>query len=276
MDNWDVKFEDAIDRLSDSDKHKAGILLSIIPGREEWKEFKNCCRAAWPEWHNKLADYKYCLIVLFAGIAFFEYDDNEFWPHFSRAVGVQDLPANQQSEINSKFAKFASEIGLKVLQHEHSRDYVGTAVYFAGIPLSLWGHFINICEWALWQEEWNSYSEEDWEEIVRRRTGSIPRLHNFLISNRQTATDYIFSMLDARKLLSNDFRLTLADLKPNSILRDEYLEDIPETVEFLRRYNPESLLKDKIRLIWNHDKYSFDLQLPGIASNKRFFRKICG
>jgi hypothetical protein len=139
MDNWDVKFEDALDRLQESDKHNAGILLPIIPKRKEWEEFKNCCRAAWPEWHNKLADYKFCLIILFTGIAFFDYDDSEFWPHFSCAVGVNDLPANQQTEFNSKFAKYASELGLKVLQHEHSRDYVGTAVYYAGIPLSFWG-----------------------------------------------------------------------------------------------------------------------------------------
>jgi len=268
MDKWDVKFEDSLDRLQESDKHKAGILLPIVPKRADWEQFKNCCKDAWPVWRNKLADHKFCLIALFTGVAFFEYDDNTFWPHFNRAVGVQDIPANQQTKINEKFAKFICELNLEVRQNDRGKDYVDTAVYYAGVPLSLWGHFISICEWALWQEDWNRYCDQDWKEIVKRRTGNIPRLYNFLLSNRETAHSYIQAMLDARRLLLNDHKLTLDVLKSKTILRDEYLEDIPETAEFLRPSNPDSLLKDKIRLVWNDANYGFDLQLPGVAANK--------
>jgi hypothetical protein len=148
MDNWDIKFEDALDVLSESDKHKAGILLPVVPKRADWEQFKNCCKEAWPTWRDKLADHKFCLIALFTGLAFFEYDDNTFWPHFNRAVGVQDIPANQQTKINEKFAKFICELNLEVRQNDRGKDCVDTAVYYAGVPLSLWGHFISICEWV--------------------------------------------------------------------------------------------------------------------------------
>ena len=57
-------------------------------------------------------------------------------------------------------------------------------------------------------------------------------------------------MLDARELLRDDPTLTLSALKEVCRLRREYFEEVPETADFLREDDPESLFADQARLSW--------------------------
>ena len=43
---------------------------------------------------------------------------------------------------------------------------------------------------------------------------------------------------------------------------------MPETAEFLRPTNPESLIRDRAQLIWNEQSARIGLYLPGIQQNK--------
>lgn len=51
-------------------------------------------------------------------------------------------------------------------------------------------------------------------------------------------------------------------------LRSEYFEEVPETAEFLRPRDPESLIRDRAQLIWDEHKARIVLYLPGIQQNK--------
>ena len=66
-------------------------------------------------------------------------------------------------------------------------------------------------------------------------------------ANRTTATEFIQEMLDARLMLRSDPKLTIYDLIQALILRREYFEEVPETANFLRENDPESLFSDRAR-----------------------------
>jgi hypothetical protein len=201
-------------------------------------------------------------------LAFYDYDENRFWPQFAKAVGSKPLPDSQQGEINRAFARAAESCGLKIRRREGGTDYVGSAVYHIGIPLSLWDGFLEICEWTLWQDNWKGLSDEEWAEAATKRAGSRTRLRNFLLDNREVASAFIQEMHDARKILMKEQHLTIGDLKQACLLRQEYFDEVPETAEFLRPANPESLFQDRARLVWDEQRSRVSLYLPAVARDK--------
>ena len=100
---------------------------------------------------------------------------------------------------------------------------------------------------------------EEWEENIGKRTGSRLRLTKFLIENREAASFFIKEILEAREILIEDENLTIDDIAQASLLRAEYFEEVPETAEFLRPKNPESLFQDRAKLIFNEDRYDISL-----------------
>ncbi len=262
-DYWESRFAQQFSKVEN--KQKPGVLLSLIPSRDEWPEFRDFVRQEWcyeEGYYSIRRERPHCFVALLGGVAFYEYEEHRFWPHFAEQVGGTSIPASKQHEINTDFVRVAMQLGLKML----GKDYVGSAVYQIGIPLSLWQHFLKFCEWAWSNEEWQTLSSIDWERVVEKRIINIPRLRNFLVGNREDATAFTQEILDARLKLSEDEKLTLNDLKQASVLRQEYFDEVPETAEFLRPSNPDSLFQNRAKLYW--DEGRINLHLPAVANDK--------
>jgi hypothetical protein len=272
LDIIEIDFGKSFQDIDETRRQRAGALLPIIPNREKWEDFVAAVKTEWHVWRRDLIKYQKCLVILYGGLAFYEYDENTFWPQFYKAVGSDQLPANQQTEINIAFSKSAEGLGLKIRQSNKGTEYVGSAVYYIGIPLSLWEGFLDICEWARvrteWREDWEELKDEEWAETVDKRAGGRKRLKNFLIDNREAATAFIKEILDARQILSKNRDYTISDLKQACFLRPEYFDEVPETAEFLRPENPESLFQDRVRLICNLQHCRISLHLPAVKKDK--------
>ena len=262
--DWENRFREDIEKIDGSQRQKAGALLPVVPDRKDWSEFLGLMKTFWK---RAVDDSPCCLLILYGGLAFYEYDANKFWPQFQEAVET-NLPSAEQEGINRAFAGAARKYNLKIRQRPNSTDYVGSAVYHIGIPLSLWDDFLEICEWALVHDNWAELSDEEWSEVATRRSGGRKRLRAFLLDNREAASDLILEMHAARKKLIEDQRLTISDLQQVSLLRQEYFDEVPETAEFLRPQDPDSLIQDRARLVWDEDQARLSLQLPAVANNK--------
>ena len=206
LNDWEDRFRVEIEKIDKSKRQAAGALLPVIPNHEDWNEFLGLMKKFW---RRAVDDFPCCLLILYGGLAFYKYDKGEFWPQFAEAVESGRLPTNQQSEINQAFAKAIRYYDLKIRQRLDSRDYVGSAVHHIGVPLSLWDDFLEMCEWALWRDNWTELSDEEWSEVVIKRSGGRTRLKNFLLDNRETASDFIKEMHAARKRLTEDQHLTI-------------------------------------------------------------------
>ena len=243
-------------------------LLSVVPDRNAWDTFLICIRGEGKNWKSQLPRCPASLLMLYCGLAFYEYDENRFWPQFAKVVGSDELPANQQSEINSAFATAVRQFGMELKLRGNGTDFVGSAVNLIGIPLSLWDGFLEVCDWALWRSDWRSLSSEEWAEMVEKRSGSRTRLRRFLIENRESASASNKDVLDAREILLADPQLTIGDIARASILRQEYFDDVPETADFLRPQDPDSLFRFRVRLIWDEQRQNISLLLPAISRDK--------
>ena len=98
------------------------------------------------------------------------------------------------------------------------------------------------------RDDWTGWSDEKWSEIAIKRAGGRTRLRNFLLDNREAASDFIQEMHKARKSLSEDQSLKISDLQQASLLRQEYFDEVPETAEFLRPEDPDSVIPAGARL----------------------------
>ncbi len=266
--NWEKNFSDLVQNTELIARAKAGVLLSVIPNHTQWEDFLRTVRTEWKMWRKDLSQNPACVLMLYCGLAFYEYEDNRFWPQFSKSIGSMLLPPNRQNECNDAFAKGVQHFGLKLKDRGIGTDYVGSAVLYIGIPLSLWSGFLDICEWALWRKDWKTLSDEEWKEAIQKRTGGRVRLKRFLIDNRTSASSFLQDMLDARSILTSDPSLTINNIAQASILRIEYFDEVPETAEFLRPKNPDSLFRDHARIIWAEQRKQICLQLPAVARDK--------
>ncbi|MCK5243462.1 hypothetical protein KAR34_13520 [bacterium] len=265
---WEQDFERSFQASTPSDWRKAGGILSLIPNRADWDCFIETVKKDWDNWKVNLLQYKNCLIILYDGLAFYEYGENRFWPQFAKTLGKEVLPSNLINEINKKFAKAAKNHGLKILQRNNRMDFNGSAVYHIGIPLSLWDGFLDICEWALWRNNWKLLLDDEWEKTITKLAGSRVRLRIFLIENREAASMLIQEVIDARKILTEDQKLSISDISQATTLRIEYFEEVPETAEFLRLDNLESLYRGRAILTWNDQRGIISLYLPAIDKDK--------
>jgi hypothetical protein len=259
IDDLERVCHERIDTVPRESRNKAGALLPIVPERADWDVFQQRVRESWRGWEYYPSRYPCVLLTLYAALAFHEYEDATFWPQFCRAVGAAALPTNRQAEINEAFERATRHAGLTILEHGGHREFVGSAVFFIGVPLSLWDGFLGICDWALWHQGWEQLAEPGWRELMIRRCGGRVRLRQFLVGNRQAASEFIKGMIEARGLLTDDHSLRLSDLAQRSILRREYFDEVPETAEFLRPEDPDSLLADRPRLIWRRDRIALHL-----------------
>lgn len=266
--DWERQVAPQLQAIEPSARSKGAALLPLVPSFTDWDEFKAAIKSEWATWKKDLLRYPTSLVLLYAGLAFYEYDDNTFWPHFAEAVGSGTLLANQQQEINGSFATAAKHFGLLLKLRGKGTDFVGSAVNYIGVPLSLWDGFLTICEWALWRKDWKGLADADWAAAIDKRSGSRRRLKNFLTDNRELATNLVQDVLDVREILAANPDLTLDGIAQASILRTEYFEEVPETADFLRPDNPESLFQGRARIVWNEQRKNIAVQLPGISRDK--------
>jgi hypothetical protein len=265
IDRWERKFSGTIGScLAPRADNYAGVLLPAIPKRAEWEEFCGTVRAEWPKWKDHLNVSPACLVMLFCGLAFFEYEDGRFWPEFSRVVGGRP----RQDEINKAFEHCALHFGLRVRRRLTDTDYVGSAIYFAGIPVAVWGDFLPICHWALWNQGWEHTSDDQWRNEMDRRCGGHVRLKRFLVDNRQLATTFLCKMIAVRRLLSEKPESAASGLPANDLIRREYLEEVPETAEFLSPKDPERLTQDRVSVAFDRSRECIDLRVPAVDQAK--------
>jgi len=263
---WEDRFEKDMERIRPNDRARAGALLPVVPSPHDWSNFLEAVEAEWPTWLRGLGEKPHCLIVLYGGLAFYEYEEGRFWPQFQAALGGTTIPPSRQTEINETFVSAADRLGFRIIRHETWTESVGSAVYQIGIPLSLWDGFLDICEWALWRPDWKCLAPLEWSEAVSRRAGGRRRLATFLRESREVTAERIQEMLDARRWLTEDKSLTIDDIKQACFLRPEYFDYVPETADFLRPTNPASLLAHRPRVVWNAERWRLSLHVPGVAA----------
>jgi hypothetical protein len=268
LSDWEQQLTRKLAEVDPASRVKAAALLPIVPSLLDWDEFKASVKAEWTTWKRELLRYRACLLMLYSGIAYYEYDENTFWPQFAEAAGSEPLPANRQQEINGEFGEAAKFFVLPVKRRGNGTDFVGSAVHYIGVPLSLWDGFLAMCEWALWRKDWKSLTDDDWAEAVNKRSGSRRRLKNFLTYNRELASDLIQDMLDVREILAANEDMTLDGIAQASILRAEYFDEVPETADFLRPGNADSLFQGRARIVWNERHNRISVQLPGVNREK--------
>lgn len=266
-------YRERIKSIPDSGRQRAGALLRCVPDRTEWEELQQMLKNS--PWAVELTvqpgnPFPYLLLVLYAGVAFHEYKDATFWPQFCRVVGLSSLSPTRKRKLNGNFAQAAKAAGFPIIQNDAGCSFVGTAVFFIGVPVFLWDEFLIVCEWALYCKDWKNFSDDQWREELQKRFGRWKRLLKFLIENRKAAAGFIQEMLDARKMLTEDDQLNLSDIRQASILRPEYFEEVPETAEFLRPNNPESLLQRRPRLLWRDNRIA--IHLPPVSEEDAAWR----
>ena len=266
-------YRECIENIPHNMRQRAGALLGCVPDRTEWEELQQMLKNS-PWAVGPMAQpgnpFPYLLLVLYAGVAFHEYKDATFWPQFCRVVGLSSLSPNRKQKFNESFARAADAADLPILKNDAGCSFVGTAVFFIGVPVSLWDEFLIICEWVLYRKSWENFSDDQWQAELENRFGRWKRLVKFLTENRQAATEFIQEMLDARKMLTEDAQLKLSDIRQASILRPEYFEEVPETAEFLRPNDPESLLQRRPRLLWRDNRMA--IHLPPVAEEGAVWR----
>ena len=81
--DWEERFREEIEKIDESQRQKAGALLPVVPDREKWNEFLDLMKKFWK---RALDDFPCCLLILYDGLAFYEYDANRFWPQFRKIV----------------------------------------------------------------------------------------------------------------------------------------------------------------------------------------------
>lgn len=264
--NWETKFMAQVD--SGTACEKAGAWLPMVPSHEEWEEFLVSVRQEWAGWLWDLGQYEDCLLMLYEGVAFFFYEGGAFWEAFGMATtGSREAPAPQrQSAINRQFERLCSKYNLPIHRHPGHTSFVGSAVYHVGIPIKVWSGFVAVCEWAWYCAEWKSMPAESWEQ----RVGMLvpPRLRRFLCDNRDTAAKWIEEVHDVRRILDENPTWGLSDIKEASFLRPEYFDEVPETADFLRERDPDSLFRDRPRLSWSDRSGEISVQLPAVDREK--------
>lgn len=184
-------------------------------------------------------------------------------------MGLNSLSPNRQKKLNDSFSR-AANADLPIIRNAAGCSFIGTAVFFIGVPISLWDEFLIVCEWALYRKGWENLSDDQWQKKLEKRFARWKRLAKFLTDNRQEATEFIQEMLDARKMLTEDAQLNLSDIRQASILRPEYFEEVPETAEFPRPNDPESLLQRRPRLLWLDNRIA--IHLPPVSDESAAWR----
>jgi hypothetical protein len=79
---WDQEFASALqEKCPKTERNRAGVFLSVIPNRQIWNEFLTSAQSQVNFWTSRPDVFPNAVLLLYAGLAFYEYDDNVFWPY---------------------------------------------------------------------------------------------------------------------------------------------------------------------------------------------------
>ena len=158
------------------------VLFPLWSGTD-WENYLDFIRREWR--FGRITEFPFCLLTLYAGVAFHNYESGDFWKPFAAAIGVESISPSKYTYLNDYFVYRAKEIGLETLTNSRGNDFVGTAIFQIGVPLSFWSDFLKICENLWWREDWKSFSSDEWGAFVTRKVGGLARLKRFLVDTRK-------------------------------------------------------------------------------------------
>lgn len=270
LEDWEKKFNNKLKLIKNI--NCAGSLLSLIPEHGEWDDFLDALKPEWETWKKDFEKYPCCLIVFLCGVAFYDYDDNTFWPNIAKSLTLEQITLNQQGNIKKALYLVAQKFGLEILNEGDRVNFIGSVIRYIGIPLSMWENFLELCEWASWQDNLKGLSESEWIRAVERCTRSRQRIKRFLTNNRDLVSGLIKEMLDARDIKKEDDDLTIDGISEMCFVRNEYFDEVPETAAFLcPQYSDsqfDSLFRKRPRLMWDDRCCQFSFYLPAVDDEK--------
>lgn len=263
--DWNSHFETEFYKVADERRCKPGAFLSVVPHGTDWENYLDFIRSQWR--FGRITEFPFCLLTLYAGVAFHHYESGDFWKPFAEKIGVAAIPQPQKNSLNDFLHYRAQEIGLEILTNSRGNDFVGTAVFQIGVPLSYWDDFLKICEKLWWKNNWQNFTNQEWEDFVVRKVGGLQRLKRFLIENPNTARRFIKEVHDVRELV-NSSEIQIEELLDISFLRAEHFEEVPETAEFLSPLNPEKLFRNQFQIVFDESNSKINLYLPPVKQDK--------
>ncbi len=99
--DWNSHFEDEFNKISAERRRKPGAFLSVVPGGAEWENYLDFVRS---KWHlDRITEFPFCLLTLYAGVAFYDYESGDFWKPFAAAVGVESISPAQYKQLTEAF-----------------------------------------------------------------------------------------------------------------------------------------------------------------------------
>ncbi len=259
--DWNSHFEDEFNKIAAERRRKPGAFLSVLPDGADWENYLDFIRREWR--FGRITEFPFCLLTLYAGVAFYGYESGEFWKPFAAAVGVKSISPAQYHQLTDFFLQQAKEIGLETLVSSRGKDFVGSAIFQIGGPLSFWQDFLKICENLWWREDSKSFSSDKWEAFVNRKVGGLARLKRFLVGNPQTARRFIAEVHDVRRLVA--LGENVAEIVQMSFLRPEHFAAAPETEQFISPQKSLAFL-NRFQLVWNENQAKISVYLPPVAA----------
>jgi hypothetical protein len=261
--DWNSHFEEQFSRISPERHRKPGTFLSVVPNVVDWHNYLEFIRREWR--FGRITEFPFCLLTLYAGVAFYNYESGDFWKPFAEAVGAKSISPNQYKQLNDFLVYHADEIGLETLTNSRGNDFVGSAIFQIGVPLSFWQEFLKICETLWWREDWKGFSDIEWKTFVNRKVGGLARLKRFLTDNPRTAQRFIEEVHDIRRLAASG--ADIAEIVQMSFLRPEHFEKAPETEQFISPQKTLAFL-NSFQLIWNENQAKISIYLPPVIGSE--------
>ncbi len=265
--DWDSHFEAEFNKIPADRRRKPGAFLSVVPHGADWENYLDFIRREWR--FGRIREFPFCLLTLYAGVAFHNYESGDFWKPFAETIGIEPIPPMLKNSLNEFLHYRAKDIGLETLTNSRGNDFVGTAIFQIGVPLSFWQDFLKICENLLWREDWKSFSSDEWKEFIVRKVGGLPRLKRFLVDNPKTARRLIAEVHDVRRLVASGENVE--EILQMSFLRPEHFVAAPETEQFI---SPQKSLEKSLsflnhfRLVWNKNQAKISIYLPPVAASE--------
>ncbi|MGB9825609.1 MAG: hypothetical protein ACPLRU_02950, partial [Desulfofundulus sp.] len=111
--------------------------------------------------------YEIALVVLAVNCAYHYYDDEGFWPHFCRLLGIENTYANRE-RIGKIIERQLQLLGLKQLERKGPFRYVGAILEQCGISKRYVVPFAGVIKELKGGNPWNAVLTMGQEEFWRR------------------------------------------------------------------------------------------------------------
>lgn len=266
---WEQAFGSTLAKMTIDQRKRCGGLIPLLPSHSEWLRFVKDAKDEWNILAENLYRFPLCIIALYAGVVFFEYQHKATgywaWHKLAEILDVKSAPSTVRI-FNTVFLKSFQNLGFSLRFRGSMASPDDSVTYSIGLLPSLWQDFIRVCQLVASRADWESYSDEEWQVMINKLPQVSKIIKAFVLENRSIANGYIRELLALRcKALSG---VIIKNLFSTTFLRPEYLMRA-ETEQFLGASAVEILppLELPCELIWNEQLYRLSLFVPGIAQN---------